>query len=116
MHRQVTISLDHAVDDGLSTLVGHGRISKFIEDPAHAPVLDGQLDAGYRAGRLTPQEKARRASGSLHSQATTPMQRCDVRWVALEPAVGGHVRRNTQQKPGPPLFRAMIPPIFILRG
>lgn len=49
MHRQVTISLDHAVDDGLSTLVGHGRISKFIEDAARAPVLDGQLYAGYRA-------------------------------------------------------------------
>lgn len=50
MQKKVTIALDEAVYDGLSTLVGRGRISKFIEDPVRPHVLgSGQLDAGYRA-------------------------------------------------------------------
>lgn len=49
MQKKVTISLDEAVYAGLSTLVGRGRISKFIEDLVRPHVLGGQLDAGYRA-------------------------------------------------------------------
>ena len=49
MQKKVTISLDEAVYDGLSTLVGRGRMSKFTEDLVRPHVLGGQLDAGYRA-------------------------------------------------------------------
>ena len=49
MKTKLTISLDEAVYDGLRTLVGRGRISKFIEDLVRPHVLAGQLDAGYRA-------------------------------------------------------------------
>ena len=49
MQKKVTISLDEAVYDGLHTLVGRGRISKFIEELVRPHVLGGQLDPGYRA-------------------------------------------------------------------
>lgn len=49
MQKKVTISLDEAVYDGLSSLVGRGRISKFIEDLVRPHVLGAPLDAGYRA-------------------------------------------------------------------
>ena len=49
MRKKLTISLDEAVYDALSALVGRGGISKLIEYPVRPHVLGGQLDAGYRA-------------------------------------------------------------------
>ena len=49
MQKKVTISLDEAVYDGLTRLVGRGKISKFIEALVRPHVSGGQLDDGYRA-------------------------------------------------------------------
>jgi hypothetical protein len=49
MQRKVTISLDEAVYDGLSRIVGRGKMSKFIEDLLRPHVSGGTLEDGYRA-------------------------------------------------------------------
>ena len=49
MQKKITISLDEAVVDGLSRLVGRGKISKFIEDLVRPHLSGSQLDEGYRA-------------------------------------------------------------------
>ena len=49
MQRKLTITVDEAVYEGLSRIVGRGRISRFIEDLVRPHVLGEHLEAGYRA-------------------------------------------------------------------
>ena len=49
MRKKITISLDEAVYDGLCSVVGRGKISKFIEDLVRPHALGGALDDGDRA-------------------------------------------------------------------
>jgi len=48
MHKQMTITLDQAVYDGLYRMVGKQKMSQFIEALLRPHVLDS-LDEGYRA-------------------------------------------------------------------
>jgi hypothetical protein len=54
VQKKITISLDEAVYDGLSSLVGRGKISKFIEDLVRPHVMGGAMDEGYRAMAADP--------------------------------------------------------------
>ena len=78
MRKKLTISLDEAVYDALSALVGRGGISKLIEYLVRPHALGGQLDAGYRA-MAADQGSARQASGSLSLQPTEAMKRDEAR-------------------------------------
>ena len=49
MHKKMTITLDEAVYDGLSRIVGRRRMSQFIEDLVRPHVVDSSLDDGYKA-------------------------------------------------------------------
>lgn len=58
MRKKLTITLDERVYDGLHTLVGRGRLSRFIESLLRPYVLGPDLDAAYRQ---MAQEEAREA-------------------------------------------------------
>jgi hypothetical protein len=58
MQKKITISLDEAVYDGLSSLVGRGKISKFIEDLVRPHVIGGAIDEGYRAMAADPSRES----------------------------------------------------------
>jgi len=47
MQKKLTITLDERVYWGLHTVVGRGRISRFIEDLVRPHVLEHDLDAAY---------------------------------------------------------------------
>ena len=49
MHKQMTITLDEAVYDGLYRTIGKRQMSQFIEDLLRPHVMDTCLDDGYRA-------------------------------------------------------------------
>jgi len=49
MHREMTITLDEAVYEGLCRMVGRSKISQFIEDLIRPHVMHASLDEGYRA-------------------------------------------------------------------
>jgi hypothetical protein len=48
MQKKLTITLDERVYDGLHTIVGRRRISKFIEKLVRPHVIDKNLAAGYK--------------------------------------------------------------------
>ena len=49
MQRKLTITMDEAVYEGLERIVGHGRISCFIEDLVRPHVMGEHQEEGYRA-------------------------------------------------------------------
>jgi len=57
MHKQMTITLDEAVYEGLYRLVGKQQISQFIEDLLRPYVIDS-LDAGCQAMAADKQREA----------------------------------------------------------
>ncbi|NIR51392.1 NAD(P)H-dependent oxidoreductase [candidate division KSB1 bacterium] len=48
MQKKLTITIDEEVYDGLQTVVGPRRISRFIEELVRPHVLDKDLEEGYR--------------------------------------------------------------------
>lgn len=48
MRKELTISIDEQVYDGLYALVGEGAISQFIEDLLRPYVIQDELDAAYK--------------------------------------------------------------------
>ncbi len=48
MQRKLTISIDEQVYEGLHTVIGRGRISRFIEELVRPHVLRAELDEAYR--------------------------------------------------------------------
>ena len=49
MQKQMTISMDEAVYDGLVRTVGHDRIGQFLEDLARPHVVTTDLTEAYAA-------------------------------------------------------------------
>ncbi len=48
MHKELTITIDEQVYEGLHRVVGQQRISQFIEDLVRPHVLDTELEEAYR--------------------------------------------------------------------
>ena len=48
MHRNLTITIDEEVYEGLQQVVGPQQISQFIEDLVRPHVLQADLSEGYR--------------------------------------------------------------------
>ncbi len=48
MHRKLTITLDEGIYEGLHSVVGRRRISRFIESLVRPHVLTRDLHAAYR--------------------------------------------------------------------
>lgn len=49
MARKMTISMDDEVYHGLLTVVGKRKVSRFISDLVRPHVIEGDLEAGYKA-------------------------------------------------------------------
>jgi hypothetical protein len=49
MHKKLTITVDVDVYEGLHTVIGRRRISRFLNDLARPHVLEPDLAAGYAA-------------------------------------------------------------------
>jgi predicted CopG family antitoxin len=47
MQKKLTITIDEEVYEGLHSVVGRGRISRFLEDLARPHVVTRDLDAAY---------------------------------------------------------------------
>lgn len=48
MQKKLTITIDEKVYEGLHTVIGRGRISRFIEDLVRPHVIYQDLEAAYR--------------------------------------------------------------------
>jgi hypothetical protein len=48
MQKKLTITVDERVYDGLHSVIGRGRISRFIEDLVRPYVIAPDLEAEYR--------------------------------------------------------------------
>jgi predicted CopG family antitoxin len=48
MQKKLTITIDEQVYEGLHTLIGRRRISRFIEDLVRPYVIDQDLEAAYQ--------------------------------------------------------------------
>ena len=64
MHKKLTITID---EEGLQTVVGAGRISRFIEELVKPHVLDKDLEDAYRQ---MAQDEAREQEALEWSEAT----------------------------------------------
>ena len=49
MHKKLTITVDAEVYEGLHTVIGRRRISRFLNDLARPHVIAADLAAGYAA-------------------------------------------------------------------
>jgi hypothetical protein len=67
MQKKLTITLDERVYNGLHTVVGRRRISRFIESLVRPYVLNKDLDAAYRQ---MVQEETREAEAPAWAEAT----------------------------------------------
>jgi hypothetical protein len=67
MQKKLTITLDERVYEGLHSIVGRRRISRFIEGLVRPHVVAQNLDAGYRQ---MAQEEAREAEALEWAEAT----------------------------------------------
>jgi hypothetical protein len=47
MQKKLTITIDEEVYKGLHSVIGRGRISRFLEDLARPHVVSRELDAAY---------------------------------------------------------------------
>jgi predicted CopG family antitoxin len=48
MQKKLTITIDEEVYRGLHSVIGRGRISRFLEDLARPHVVSRELDAAYK--------------------------------------------------------------------
>jgi len=71
MQKKLTITIDEDVYEGLQTVVGPRRISRFIEELLRPYVLDKNFEDGYRQMAL---EEERELEALEWSEATI----CDV--------------------------------------
>jgi len=67
VQKKLTITIDEQVYDGLYTVVGPRRISRFIEDLVRPHVLPPDLDAAYAQMAL---DEEREADALAWSEAT----------------------------------------------
>jgi hypothetical protein len=67
MQKKLTITVDERVYDGLHTVVGRRRISKFIESLVRPFVVGKDLDTAYEQ---MAQEEAREAEALAWAEAT----------------------------------------------
>ena len=67
MQKKLTITVDERVYEGLHKVVGHRRISRFIEDLVRPYVLRQDLEAAYQQ---MGQDEAREAEALEWSEAT----------------------------------------------
>ena len=67
MQKKLTITLDERVYDGLHSVVGRRKISRFIEALVRPHVIREGLEAGYRAMAL---DEAREADSSEWVEST----------------------------------------------
>jgi siroheme synthase (precorrin-2 oxidase/ferrochelatase) len=67
MQKKLTITVDARVYDGLHTVVGRRRISRFIESLVRPYVVGKDLEAAYRQ---MAQEEAREAEALEWAEAT----------------------------------------------
>ena len=67
MQRKLTITLDDRVYEGLHTVVGRGRISRFIESLIRPHVVGKDLEMAYRQ---MAQDEAREAEALEWAEAT----------------------------------------------
>jgi hypothetical protein len=67
MQKKLTITLDGRVYDGLHTVIGRRRISRFIESLVRPHVLGKDLEAAYQQ---MAQEEAREAEALEWAEAT----------------------------------------------
>jgi len=49
MPKKLTITVDDDVYDELQTIVGRGKIGKFLQDLARSSAVRNQLESGYEA-------------------------------------------------------------------
>jgi predicted CopG family antitoxin len=67
MQKKLTITIDENVYRGLHTVVGRGRISRFIENLVRPYVIHQDLDAAYRE---MAQDEEREAQALEWAEAT----------------------------------------------
>jgi predicted CopG family antitoxin len=67
MQKKLTITLDDRVYKGLHTVVGRGRISRFIESLIRPHVVGKDLELAYRQ---MAQDEAREAEALAWAEAT----------------------------------------------
>ena len=67
MQKKLTITVDERVYNGLHTIVGRRRISRFIESLVRPYVLEKDLDAAYRQ---MAQEETRETEALEWTEAT----------------------------------------------
>lgn len=67
MQKKLTITVDERVYDGLHSVIGRGRISRFIEDLVRPYVLTPDLEAEYRE---MAEEEEREAEALAWAEAT----------------------------------------------
>lgn len=68
MQKKLTLTIDQEVYDGLRTVIGPGKISRFIEDLVRPHVIKTQLYAAYEemaADRIREAEALEWAEGTL---------------------------------------------------
>ncbi len=58
MQKKLTLSIDEEVYKGLHSVIGQGRISKFIEDLVRPHVLDKNLEDAYQQMAQDEQREA----------------------------------------------------------
>jgi len=67
MQKKLTITIDEQVYEGLHTVIGRGRISRFIEDLVRPYVIHPELEAAYRE---MAQDEEREAEALEWAEAT----------------------------------------------
>lgn len=67
MQKKLTITLDEQVYEGLHSVIGHRRISRFIETVVRPHVLATDLDAAYRE---MAQDEQREAEASKWAESS----------------------------------------------
>ena len=72
MQKKLTITLDEQVYAGLHTVIGHRRISRFIESMVRPHVVQLDLEAAYRemaAGEAREAEALQWSEGTIEDVA-----------------------------------------------
>ncbi len=97
MPKKLTITVDADVYDGLHSVVGRRRISRFLNDLARPHVIGQDLAAGDTATAADEarESEARAWSNSLIADvAEEPARRGDVWLVSFDMAVGGEIQKT----------------------
>ena len=67
MQKKLTITIDEQVYEGLHTVIGRGRISRFIEDLVRPHVIHQELEDAYKQ---MAQDEEREAEALEWAEAT----------------------------------------------